>query len=107
VAEFKNFRAVLGTVASDVYEVPTDTTAIVIGCQVANVDVAGKSLDFWWTDSSAADAVTYLAAEIVVPVNAAYEPVGGKLVLKAGDKLRGIAEDDDSLEVTLSVLELS
>ena len=107
MAEFKNVRAVLGDTATDVYTVPALTTAIVIGCQVANVGVGSNELEFWWTDASAADAVTYLGDKVVVPSAAAYEPVGGKLVLEAGDKLRGVSENDDELEVSVSVLELS
>jgi hypothetical protein len=106
-ATFKNARAVLGDTATLVYTVPAATTAIVLGCQVANVSSDPQELDFWWTDDSAADAVTYLAETITVPADAAYEPIGGKLVLEAGDTLTGLSETDDELEVTVSVLELS
>lgn len=104
---FKNVRAVLGSTATDVYAVPAGTSAIVIGCQVANVGAAANALDFWWTDASAADAVTYLGDGVSVPAAAAYEPVGGKLVLEAGDKLRGLSGVADELEVSVSVLELT
>lgn len=104
---FKNFRAVLGTSLSDVYTVPSATTAIVIGCQAANVHSAARTFDFLWTDSSNADAATYLADGVVIPTAAAYEPIGGKLVLEAGDKLRGLNEGANHVEVTVSVLELS
>lgn len=107
MAVFKNVRAVLGDTATDVYEVPAGTTAIVIGCQIANVGAASNELEFWWTDASDADAVTMLGDKIFVPAAAAYEPIGGKLVLEAGDKLRGQSENDDELEATVSVLELS
>lgn len=107
MAEFKNVRAVLGDTATDVYTVPAATTAIVIGCQVANVGSVANALDFWWTDASAADAVTMLGDAVSVPPAAAYEPIGGKLVLEAGDKLRGLSGNDDELEATVSVLELS
>jgi len=105
--EFKNARAVLGDTATDVYTCPAGTVAIVIGAQVANVGADTNELEFWWTDASASDAVTYLGDKVVVPAAAAYEPVGGKLVLEAGDKLRGLSENDDELEVTVSVLELT
>jgi hypothetical protein len=104
---FKNVRALLGDTATDVYTVPAGTVAIVIGAQIANVGTTSNELVFWWTDSSAADAVTRLAYEIVVPAAAAYEPIGGKLVLDAGDKLRGESENDQELEATVSVLEIS
>lgn len=105
--EFKNARAILGDTATDVYEVPAGKVAIVIGCQVANVGAESNELDFWWTDASDADAVTMLGDKVIVPTQAAYEPVGGKLVLEAGDKLRGQSENDDELEATVSVLELT
>ena len=104
---FKNVRTMLGDSATDVYTVPAATTAIVIGCQVANIGSTSNQLSFWWTDASAADAVTRLGFEIVVPAAAAYEPIGGKLVLEAGDKLRGESETDQELEATVSVLEIS
>ena len=107
MAQFKNVRAILGDTATDVYTVPTSTTAIVIGCQVANVGTNTNELEFWWTDASAADAVTMLGDKIVVPVAAAYEPVGGKLVLEVGDKLRGLSGTASELEATVSVLELT
>jgi len=104
---FKNVRKVLGDSATDVYTVPSATTAIVIGCQVANVGAANNELDFYWTDSSAADAATYLADGVDIPNAAAYEPIGGKLVLETGDKLVGVSETADELEATVSVLELT
>ena len=107
-ATFKNAKAVLAMATSDVYVVPSGTTSIVIGCQVTNVAIVPDDLSFWWTDSSDSDAATYLADEIEIPVNASYEPIGGKLVLEAGDKIQGsTVVADNSLEVTLSILELS
>ena len=107
MAVFKNVRAVLGDTATDVYEVPAGATAIVIGCQVANVGSSSNELEFWWTDASSADAVTRLSEKVSIPISAAFEPIGGKLVLETGDKLRGVSETSSELEVTLSVLELS
>jgi hypothetical protein len=104
---FKNVRAVLGTSASDVYTVPAGTTAIVIGCQAANVHTASRTFQFWWTDASSSNAVTRLAQDVIIPSKAAYEPIGGKLVLEAGDKLRGLNEGANHVEVSVSVLELS
>ena len=104
---FKNTRAVLGTSLSDVYTVPSATTAIVIGCQVTNVHTADRKTDVVWTDASNGNAVTKLAHQIVIPEAASYEPIGGKLVLEAGDKIRALSEGANHLEMTVSVLELS
>lgn len=105
---FKNAKTVLGDTATDVYTVPAGTVAIVIGAQVANVDNANsRDLRFWWTDASDTDAVTYLAYDVIIPARAAYEPVGGKLVLEAGDTVKGLGSVASDCEVSLSVLELS
>lgn len=104
---FKNARAVLTGSNDAIYTVPSATTAIVIGCQVTNVGTASHDLTLSWTDSSNANAATYLAQAIPVPDAAAYEPVGGKLVLEAGDVLQGFGSTTDVLEITVSVLEIS
>lgn len=103
---FKNAKAALGTALADVYEVPSATTAIVIGVHVTNIGTADRELDMVWTDASDSNTATYLADGIIVPENAAYEPVG-KLVLEAGDKIRASADATSALEVTVSVLEQS
>lgn len=103
---FKNAKALLTTSLADVYTVPSATTAIVIGVHVANIGAADHSLDMVWTDASDSNTATTLAEAIVVPENAAYEPVG-KLVLEAGDKIRANADASSALEVTVSVLEQS
>ena len=105
---FKNARAVLADTATTVYTCPAGTTAIVIGCQVTNVDNASSNeLQFWWTDASSSDAITYLGYDIVIPSKSAYEPINGKLVLEAGDVVKGIGSAASDLEATISVLELS
>ena len=103
---FKNAKAALTDTIADVYEVPAATTAIVIGVHVANIGTANHMLDMVWTDDSDSDTATTLAEAVVVPENAAYEPVG-KLVLEAGDKIRANADASSALEVTVSVLEQS
>ena len=104
---FKNAGQVLTTSAEPIYTVPALTTAIVIGCQVTNVGTSAYNLSLSWLDSSDANAETYLAQAIPVPDAAAYEPIGGKLVLEAGDVIRGFASSNSALEVTVSVLEIS
>lgn len=103
---FKNAKAALGTALADVYTVPSATTAIVIGVHVANIGTADHTLDMVWTDASDSNTATTFAEAIVVPENAAYEPIG-KLVLEAGDKIRANADASSALEITVSVLEQS
>lgn len=104
---FKNARSILPDSLTDVYTCPAATTAIVIGAQVANKESTPTGIDVLWTDASAANAATYLSFETAIPVGAAYEPIGGKLTLEAGDKIRAKAEVASGLEMTVSILELT
>jgi hypothetical protein len=104
---FKNARLVAGTAAADVYTAGTGVTTIVLQAQVANVGTANEEVSVWWTDSSAADAITRLVKDVIVPGQAALAAIAGKLVLESGDKLRIQGETDDAAEITVSVLEIS
>ena len=104
---FKNARLVVTTSPLDVYTVPASRIAIVLNCQVANVSGGTVELDIWWTDASAAGAVTRLGKNIQIPAKAAFSAVVGKLVLEAGDKIRAQAiSGSNPFEATVSVLEI-
>jgi hypothetical protein len=104
---FKNSKAVVGLSEVDVYVCPALTTAIVIGAQASNV--AGSTISFTteWVDSSDGNAKTHLGLDIQIPGSAAYEPIGGKLVLEAGDKIIAECGATNGVEYVVSVLELT
>ena len=105
---FVNKTVALGNTADvSVYSPAAATTAIVIHCQVANVNgstASNLSIDLYdLSTTTAAGVVSTLA----VPANSAVNPVGGKLVLEANDVLRCWASADGDLELTLGILEIS
>ena len=105
---FKMVNADLDTTADvAVYTCPAATTAIVIGCQIANVD-GNNAVDIYVDayDSSATQAKA-LAHEISVPADTSLNPIGGKLVLEAGDELRAWAGADSDAEIVISVLQIT
>jgi len=104
---FKNAKLKIQDSLTDVYVCPSGTTAIVIGCQVANVSATDEEVEVIWTDSSDADAVTRLVKDVIIPAQAALAPIAGKLVLEAGDKIRAVGETNDDAEIVVSVLEIS
>jgi len=104
---FKNARALIQTTTTVVYTAPAATVAIVIGCQIANVSAATEEVKVWWTDDSAADAITYLVEDVVIPIKAALAPIAGKLVLEAGDTISATGQTNNDAEITVSVLEIS
>lgn len=103
---FKRITYSITDTLATFYTVPAATKTIVIGCQVANV-----------TDPAAASALTLavndgvgdvkLVDAVVVPANAALNPIAGKLVLDAADTLKALAPAVSELVVVLSVLEQS
>lgn len=103
---FKNAKLELTDTDSTIYTVPAGTVAIIINSHVTNIAVSNTELTMTWIDSSDSNNSTYIADAIVVPSTAAYEPMG-KLVLEAGDSVKGFASANSALDVTLSILEIS
>lgn len=100
--------AAVGTAFASVYTCPADTTAIVLFCQVTNIDGASNvDIDVQWLDASNANAATLLASTMSIPADAAITPLGGKLVLQAGDALQMKASATGDAVATISVLELT
>lgn len=103
---FKNAKAALTTSSATIYTCPASTVAIVLMAQVANIDGTNAAdVTISWTDSSDSDAETKLASTISVPADAALSVLDGKLVLEAGDTLKGLASADSDLVITVSVME--
>ena len=104
---FKNAKLKIQDAATDVYECPSATTAIVLGCQVSNVSATAEEVEVWWTDASDSNAITRLVKDVIIPAQSSLAPIAGKLVLEAGDKIRAIGETNDDAEIVVSVLEIS
>jgi hypothetical protein len=109
---FVNKVADLGTTSDDgasngIYTAGSGVTAIVVHCQVANIDgtnAADLNMDLHDTSASAAKAIV---STLSVPADSAVNPIGGKLVLETGDTLRAWAGAASDLEITLGILEIS
>tara|TARA_R100000951_G_scaffold108785_1_gene105238 strand:+ start:350 stop:673 length:324 start_codon:yes stop_codon:yes gene_type:complete len=103
---FQTVNVALGNSADAVvYTCPAATTAIVIHCQVANVDgTDAADLNIDMNDGS---VVAALVSTLAVPADSAVNPIGGKLVLEAADELRAWAGAASDLEMTLSLLEIT
>lgn len=108
---FKNAKCAMVTGGATAYTCPAATTAIVIGCIVANIDgTNAANATVHWTDDSDSDTATNLIKLVSVPPNSSLAVIGGangKLVLEAGDTLVGTASADSDLSMTVSVLEIA
>lgn len=103
--DFKQVTYDVTTTLSAFYTVPANTTAIVIGCQAANLT---PNLATWIT-LTVDDTVNerHLVKEVVIPGRASLNPISGRLVLEAGHKLKIRAANESEVSIILSVLERS
>ena len=105
---YKNARQAVGTSYTTVYTCPAATTAVVVAAQMSNVHAsASANASLQWLDSSAGNAATRLVSALPIPVNDAQSLLAAPLVLEAGDALQGLASAASSLELTVSITEIT
>lgn len=104
---FKNFHSKnVGTSATTVYTGPSATQSTVIGMTVANVSTSNINVDVYLT----VGGVDYFIVKgALVPVGGALVPIGGdqKVVIEATDAVKVVSTAASSVDVNLSVLEIS
>jgi hypothetical protein len=106
---FKNAKySLTDTDNETVYTCPAATTAIVFGCQVANVHASDSAtIQVSWTDDSDSDAETELLENATVITGQAIQAIAGKLVLEAGDTLKAKASAGNVLKISAAILEIT
>lgn len=104
---FKNqFSKSVGTSAATIYTCPSATATTIIGMTVSNTSSSNINVDVYIT-SSAVDY--YLVKGALVPVGGSLVPVGGdqKVVIEAGDVVKVVSSAASSVDVIMSILEIS
>jgi hypothetical protein len=96
-------KAGIGTSITTVYTVPSSTTTIVLGLIVGNVTGSAVNATVH-VESDTSDTETNGNVELVT--NAPI-PAGGKLVLQTTDILRVTSDTASSLDVALSIMEIT
>ena len=84
------------------YTAPTGYTSIVLYAQVTNVGSAAATVTMSHVRSS---TTTQIIKEGNVPVNDAFIPMDGKLVLETSDSIQVSASANSTLKLILSILE--
>jgi hypothetical protein len=106
---FKNsITGSIGTTNTIVYTTPSQTSATVIGVSVANVVSNNISVSVRLTDTSTSKIVYLVKDALLVPGSSAVL-VGGeqKLVMEATDNLSVVSSVASSVDVIVSVLEIT
>ena len=100
---FKKVVANVTNAANTIYTCPAAVTTVVLMAQVANIRASGVVKIT--AQHMRSPNVTRLVSSIDVPVNDAASILTGKLVMETGDGFNIKADNNDSAEITLSILE--
>ena len=94
-----------------VYTVPSSTTAVIIGLTIANIKGASITADAKIvsdTSDTETNADVYLAKDIPLPAGSSVEVMAGnKIVLQATDEVWVTGSATDSVDVILSIMEIT
>lgn len=104
---FKNYMAAgVGTSPNSVYTAPSATQSTVIGMTIANVTSSNVTASVQVTSGA---TTVYLVKDATIPVGGSLVAIGGdqKVVLEAADVIKVTANTAASVDVLLSVLEIS
>ena len=96
---FKNYTsASVGTGATTTYTVPSATTSVVIGCNLANRTGSQIRVDV-------TVAGVFLIKGVPIPANSALSVLDGKIILETTDTIIVTSDTASSCDVIASVLE--
>jgi hypothetical protein len=115
---FKTKTSVLTTATNNtIYTAPVGVTSIVLMAQIANLGTQTEIISFvhhrnrqvladaQGNGAQAANFDTFLVKDFQVPVNDAFNPITGKLIIEELDSIRCFGSSTSTLQITLSILE--
>ena len=87
-----------------VYTVPSSTTTVVIGLTLANTTSSQITADI----KLSAGSTIFLAKDIPIPAGSRFEYMAGnKIIMEAGHTLKVASNTADSLDTTMSIMEIT
>tara|TARA_B100001758_G_scaffold94177_1_gene80480 strand:+ start:3019 stop:3345 length:327 start_codon:yes stop_codon:yes gene_type:complete len=99
-------KANVGVTTSDVYIVPAATTTVVIGVTLANT--SGQSINVGVGITRAATDDVNILKDIPLPQGSSIEFMqGNKVVLETTDTLTAVSDLNNSLDVALTIMEIT
>ena len=99
-------KANVGVTTSNVYAVPTSTTTVVIGVTLANTSGQGIHVGIGITRASTDDI--NVLKNVPIPQGSSLEFMqGNKVVLEATDTLTAESDVNNSLDVALTIMEIT
>lgn len=101
---FKTYTANITTSDEVIYTTPANNTGIVLMAQVANVTSSAATVTFSHLDNTA-NTTTELLKDFELPGNDASGVISGKFVVQEGNSIVASASANNTLKITLSILE--
>ena len=99
-------KANVGVTTSNVYTVPSATTTVVIGVTLANTTGSSINVGVGVTRASTDDVK--LMKNVPIPQGASFEfMAGNKVVLETTDTLTAESDVNNSLDVALTIMEIT
>ena len=99
-------KANVGVTTTAVYVVPSATTTVVIGVTLANT--TGSSINVGVGVTRASTDNVNLMKNVPIPQGSSFEFMGGnKVVLETTDTLTAVSDVNNSLDVALTIMEIT
>ena len=99
-------KANVGVSTSNVYVVPSATTTVVIGVTLANTTGSSINVGVGITRASTDDV--NLMKNVPIPQGSSFEFMSGnKVVLETTDTLTAVSDVNNSLDVALTIMEIT
>ncbi len=100
----------VGTTLTNVYTCPGSTTTIILGASLANTNSnpIGGSVKLAKTGAGSGADDVFIVKQAPIPVGSSIEVMAGnKVVMEAADILQFQSDTSSSLDVTISMLEIT
>ncbi len=104
--DFNRKQKNITTSFSTIYTCPVGKKALIINSHVCNYSDLSCRFSLYWSDSESSNEAVYISNDINIPKNASYKPFEGKLVLHPNDSIKVKASENNSLYITLSIIEM-
>ena len=99
-------KANVGTTTADVYVVPSPTSCVVIGVTLSNTSGSGINVGIGITRSATDDV--NLMKNVPIPQGSSLEFMqGNKVVLEATDTFTAVSDVNTTLDVALTIMEIT
>ena len=99
-------KANVGVTTTAVYVVPSATTTVVIGVTLANTSGSSINVGVGVTRASSDDVK--LMKNVPIPQGSSFEfMAGNKVVLETTDTLTAVSDVNNSLDVALTIMEIT